>query len=211
LTLAIIRGMYSRASHYLVCSFLPLRPIDSGLAEVFSPVLREEVRAVRPTMGDHALVYLNGASAGWTRALLASRRRRFLIYGFDTAREEGNLIFRRNSVDEFLNDLGSCSYVICHGGHSLISEALHFGKPLLCYPVALLYEQWVNGQLVAEAGYGACHSPTGAMAALEAFESRLPHYRKRAAAYTTWRSETVTGRLEALILERGMPKPRREA
>ena len=99
LTLNIIRTLYSAASHYLVCSFVPMQPIDPGLTEVVPPVMREEVGGMRPAAGDHAVVYLRGTPPEWARELLAGRRRRYVIYGFDICAEEGNLSFRPNSVE----------------------------------------------------------------------------------------------------------------
>ncbi len=206
LTLGIVRALYSAASHYLVCSFVPMRPIDPHLTEVFPPVLREQVAEIRPTLADHAVVYLQGTSLRRARELLAGRRRRFLVYGFGDIAEEGNLCFRPYSAETFLADLASCAYVISNGGHNLISEALHYRKPLLCFPIGLLYEQLLNAHLLAETGYGSYHhGDAGAAGAVEAFEARLPQFRARVAEYATWDHDVVASRLEALIASRGVP------
>lgn len=44
----------------------------------------------------------------------------------------------------FLNDLRSCSGVICQAGFELPSEALHLGKKLLVKPLHRQYEQLSN-------------------------------------------------------------------
>lgn len=194
-----VRTLFSVANHYLVCSFVPMQPIDARLVEVFPPVLRQQVTMFESTDDEHVLVYLPGTSLSWVRELLSNCQRRFLIYGFDLEREEGNLTFRRHSESGFLADLASSAYVISNGGHNVISEALHYGKPLLCLPTGLLYEQFVNGYLVEESGYGAYARRNRAAAALDAFEANVPSYRKNAATYSPWGRRTIAERLEAMI------------
>ncbi len=204
LTSGIIRTLYSAASHYLVCSFAPMQPVDPELTEVLPPVLRDEVLAVAPREGDHVLVYMRDAPVAWVRSLLGGRRRRFIVYGFGIEREEGNICFRRNSPEHFLADLASCAYVVSNGGHNVISEALHYGKPLLCFPVRLFYEQLLNAHFLAEAGFGAwSEADAGAGAAVEAFEAALPQFQARAAARAPWDNRAIASRLQALMADGG--------
>jgi uncharacterized protein (TIGR00661 family) len=203
LTLGIIRGMYSTANHYVVCSFDPMRPLDPRLTEVLPPVLREDVVRIRPSSGEHAVVYLRGISPAWLRELLQGRARRFVVYGFDVEREEGNLTFRRGSDEGFLTDLSSAAYVISNGGHNLISEALYYRKPIMCFPVGLFYEQLVNAHLLAQSGCGAYHGAgPGAAAALDAFETSLPIFGSRLAARGSWDCQAIPARLRSLMSNR---------
>lgn len=203
LTLGIIRAMYSAASHYIVCSFERMQPVGPRLTDVLPPVLREDVVGIRPSTGDHAVVYLRGMSLDWIRELLRGRARRYIIYGFEFARDEGNLAFRRGSEEGFLADLASAAYVISNGGHNLISEALYYGKPLLCFPVGLFYEQLVNAHLLVQAGYGAYHqADAGAAAALDAFEANLPHFHDRIAGRGNWDRQAIPARLRAMMAGR---------
>ena len=204
MTAASVRMMYSAASHYLIYSFAKLEPVDRSTTEVFAPVLRQELDLVRPSEGEHALVYMRGASLAWLRQLLSGRKRRFVVYGFPMEKEEGNLAFLNYSADGFLADLAGCGYVISNGGNSLISEALHCGKPLLCFPIALFYEQLLNAHLLAEAGYGAYYeADAGAPAALDDFEARLPEFRKRIANAPPVDRGAIIARLQELIASRG--------
>ena len=204
LTLGIIRTMYNAATHWLVCSFAPMQPIDAASTEVLPPVLREDVTRFQASGGEHAVVYLRGASLDWVRGLLANRRRRYLVYGFDLAYEEGNLAFRRGSAENFLADLASCAYVVGNGGHNVISEALYYGKPMLCFPVGLFYEQLVNAHLLAEAGYGLYDGPdTNAAITLDKFEANLACFQAKAAARPAWDRHAIATRLEELMYSRG--------
>lgn len=204
LTLGVIRALHSAASHYLVCSFVPMQPIEPALTEVLPTVLRSEVTSVRASEGDHAVVYVRGALRDWVRGLLANRRRRYIIYGFDIEQTDDNLCFRRSSSEQFLNDLASCAYLISNGGHNAISEALHYGKPVLCFPVQLFYEQLLNAHLLAEAGYGAYGQPDSrAGAAVDAFEAHLQQFQNAAKTYAPWSHLTVASWLEAHLAKAG--------
>ena len=88
----------------------------------------------------------------------------------------------------------------------MISEALHFAKPMLCFPIRLFYEQLLNVHLLAEAGYGAYHhADGGAAAALDAFERHLPQFHARVATRVAWDQNVVASRLQKLIVSRGVP------
>jgi len=199
LTKGVIRATHMRASRYLISSFAPMQPVDAETTEIFPPVLRREVEGLSPAAGGHGLVYLYGIAPARLRQLLGGRARRFIIYGHDLEREEGNLSFRRHSVDGFLADLAGADYVISHGGHNLISEALHLGKPLLCCPIALEYEQYFNAHLLQAAGYGAAGDIRRGGAMVDDFEAALPGMARAAAAYRPWGQGTIAARLEQLI------------
>jgi uncharacterized protein (TIGR00661 family) len=82
--------------------------------------------------------------------------------------------------DAFLEDLAGCAYVVCGGSHTLISEALCLGKPVLALPVAGMFEQFLNAHYLKRSGFGD-HAPMTAFSAstLRDFESRLDSFRDR--------------------------------
>jgi uncharacterized protein (TIGR00661 family) len=77
-----------------------------------------------------------------------------MVYGFNEERTEGNLIFKKNSEAGFLDDLSSCRYVVCGGSHTLTSEALYYGKPLISFPIKNAFEQFLNAFYIDRLGYG---------------------------------------------------------
>ena len=56
------------------------------------------------------------------------------------------MCFRPFSRDGFVRDLCDCGGVICGGGFSLISEALHLGKKVLSKPIRGQAEQESNAR-----------------------------------------------------------------
>ncbi len=199
LAFAILRGLYMAASRYMVVSFAPLEPIDPAITEVYPPVVRRDLDAVTPADGDHAVVYLYGLPRAQVRRIFAGRRRRFVIYGLGIDGEEGNLSFRHHSTDGFLADLTGAAYVVSHGGHNLISEALHFRKPLIAFPIGFEYEQYFNAWQLRETGYGAFGDIRAATASIDRFEADLDRYRERLAHYRPWSQQTIAGRLDEMI------------
>ncbi len=175
----VIRHMFSQASHYLVISFFrpPLRP--GVRARLAPPLLRESVLTRRPREGGHVLVYQSISPFPDFFAFLQSLPHQVLVYGFHRNRREGNLTFKENSETGFLDDLAACRYVICAGSHTLTSEALYYGKPILSIPFQGAFEQDLNVFYLERLGYGRglTRFPPG-QDFMPRFEARLEDYQR---------------------------------
>ena len=114
------------------------------------PILRDAVRNVEPTRGDHVLVYHNDPTGvvGLIDSMRAVPEQRFIAYNFSVSESEArdlpNIEFKHPDVDGFLADLASAKAVISTAGFTLISEALYLGKPLLVMPNGGIFEQTIN-------------------------------------------------------------------
>ncbi len=171
------RTFYSQASGFLVVSFFH-PPIKKNSSYVLvHPILREVVLMQRPESGDHVVAYQGYSTFKDFLPFLKNIRRPVMVYGFDQDYRDDNLYFQRFSEDKMLSDLASCSYVICGGGHTLISEALYLGKPVMSFPVIGMFEQFLNASYVEKLGYGHCHTGLRPQPdIIESFESRLEHF-----------------------------------
>ena len=127
----VTRMMTPRAGTYLVLSFFSA-PIKRKNTFLFPPIVRREVLSIVPQTGDYALVYVT-SPAKELAALLREVRYKFVAYGFGSEGQEGNILFKKPSMDGFLRDLAGARAVIANAGFSLVSEALHLGKPYLPY------------------------------------------------------------------------------
>ncbi len=175
-TAASIRYLFSNAERFLVSSFFAPPVTDAARVELFGPVLRPPVLQVGSgpfAQGEHILVYLRGASLEAVTALLQGRQRQYVIYGFGERPATGNLIFKQPSIEGFLEDLTTAAAVLSNGGHSLLSESLHFGKPVCCVPTGMFYEQYLNAWFVEQLGYGRLLPAISQTAILDDFEARL--------------------------------------
>lgn len=149
----VCRMMTPKANAYLVTSFFTAR-LKNTRTFIVPPILRREVLKAQPTTGDAVLVYVTAPSAELA-ALLKRVRQRFICYGFGREVQDGNIQFKKPSLDTFLQDLIAAKAVIANSGFSLISEALHLGKPYLAWPMKRQFEQVFNAYYVDRMGYGA--------------------------------------------------------
>lgn len=130
--------------------------------------------------GDHVVMYLPGCDPEKICALFGSRRDECRVYGLGRLPERGNVKFLEPSREGFLQDLASAAYAVCCGGHGLLTEALLFGKPCLCFPGRLLYEQFWNCHFVQENGYGRYYSTFDlAPQIVDDFEAHLDRFAAR--------------------------------
>ena len=158
LTKAIVRAKLPGCTHYVVTSFYFPRPKPRcrERTTLVGPILRPEVMRLAPELGEHVLVYQTAhATAALVSALRAIPERTFVVYARDGGGEvAGNVIIRAFDERRFLEDLATARGVICNGGYTLMSEALHLGKPVLSLPLRHQGEQELNAAYLAELGLG---------------------------------------------------------
>ncbi len=177
--------LYDWTRHNLITSFFRPTPRQRpGITdEFFSGVVRPDLAAYTPSDHGHILVYLSIPQFPELLNTLRQINRPVLCYGAKREGTDGNITYRPYDNQAILADLASSSYAIINGGHNLICEALHFGKPVLCFPIAGLIEQFVNVHFIRELNYGDYtddHAPAPSL--FHAFEQKLPAYRRAIAA-----------------------------
>jgi uncharacterized protein (TIGR00661 family) len=183
-------ALFDFTRHHLIVSFFhpPLRRRwrrGRDQDELLPPVLRPAVTRLQPQAGDHVLVYQTSATFRPLLAPLAELKRPVIVYGYGAEAEHrrGNITFKPYDERAILEDLAGCAYAVVNGGHNLICEALYFGKPVLCFPIARLFEQFINAWHVRALGYGDFSTTRRPEPAIFArFESQLEDYRTRIAA-----------------------------
>ena len=178
LTAGAVRGLFSFARLYLVSSFFrppaPVRPTVRWAP----PLLRDDLLRRRPAHGDFVLAYQGYSTFREFARTLRAIGRPVRAYGLGPAGTDGPVEFKIPNETEFLDDLAACAYVVCGGGHTLISEALWCGKPVFSVPIRGAYEQQLNAAQLARAGFGQAVAPAGfTESALEDFERHLDDYR----------------------------------
>lgn len=192
----VTRLMTPRASAYLVISFFSA-PIRKRNTFLFPPLLRQEILRATPTDGDHILVYVTSPAPALTK-LLRSVRADFVAYGFGREGADGNIVYKKPSLDVFFSDLVSARAVIANSGFSLVTEALHLGKPYLAVPVSHQFEQIFNAYWLEKSGYGAYWEELN-KERVESFLYNLPHYRESLADYPRQGNQALLQKLDSLI------------
>lgn len=203
-TAAVIRRLYGGVTWRLVTSFFhpPLRP--GVQARLVPPLLRESVLTRHPLPGEHVVAYQSVSTFRHFLPFLRSLPRPVHVYGLGEGGRNGNLHFRPRSEEGFLDDLASCAWVVAGGGHTTISEALYFGKPVLSFPIRRHAEQYLNAFYLEKLGYGLKVSRFRPGPGLwRRFESRLEEFAGRIREGSFVGNEEIFARVAAFIDSRG--------
>jgi len=147
----VTRLMTPKADAYFVTSFFSAKPKNKR-TEFFPPILRKAVLESKPQDGEAVVVYVTSPAVQLIE-ILRGIRQTFFCYGFNREGHEGNLWFKKPSQPAFLKDLTEARAVVANSGFSLISEALHLGKPYLAWPVKHQFEQIFNAYYIDKMEY----------------------------------------------------------
>ncbi len=152
-----------RAGHSWWAQWLMRRfaPVDLPLGlhwhpyadNVLPPILH--LPALPREAGSHILVYLPFENQAEVTALLARfPEQAFVQYapGIENGRC-GNVTRHAPSVEHFKRDLATSAGVICNSGFELLSECLHWHKPVLTKPLQGQMEQVSNALALRQLGY----------------------------------------------------------
>ena len=198
---AFIAAKMSSSSHYLVTSMFDM-PATRPRTSVMRPILRPELLAARPERGEHLLVYQTFDGHSELESALRATGMECRIYGMrrDLKRDEvdGRLRHRPISEQGFIDDLASARAVVGPGGFSLMSEAIHLGKPMLSIPIAGQFEQEFNARMLAHAGWGARADAIDGDG-LPVFIDELPRFESALARRRSGSNAALLGRLDDLI------------
>jgi uncharacterized protein (TIGR00661 family) len=192
----VTKLMTPRANAYLVISFFRA-PIRKRNTFLFPPLLRRQILDATPADGDHVLVYVTSPAPALAK-IMSSVRCRFIAYGFGRDGTEGNIVFKKPSLDGFFADLVSARAVIANSGFSLVTEALQLGKPYLAVPVSHQFEQIFNAYWLQKSGYGAYWEELN-KERMESFLYNLPHYREALERYPREGNQALFDKLDTLI------------
>ena len=197
LTKTIIRAMVPRPDVSLVTAFY-FGETTNDRTFLYPPILRREVLEQQPAEGDHVLVYLTSGFESFLDELNRFRRESFLVYGYDRSDSSGALCFKPFSRDGFLRDLAAAKAVMATAGFTLISEALHLGKPYMAMPMQGQFEQQLNAFQLERLGYGKNVADVGAEA-IGDFLYRVPDYAERLRDYEAGDNRAIKDKVDELL------------
>ena len=193
----------------LIVSFYQPPVLSRYHARVVPPILRDQVLAARPTDEGHVLVYQsNSTSPELISFLKRSTRKTCYVFGYRKDEgEDGNVRFMKKSEDGFLRLLAGASYVIQGGSHTLMTESLYLGKPILTIPLKGMVEQRFNAWYLEKLGYGmqADMEKLSPMDLVK-FEARLEEFKANIAKGQFCGNETVFGLVDNFIRTRKLPE-----
>jgi len=194
----VVRSFIMRPQKYIITSYFYPEIKNKEKVSIFPPILREEILNLNPVKGDHVLVYQTSKSNLELLELLNQIDEKFILYGFDQEKVEGNITFRKFNEDQFFKDLGSCKAVIANGGFTLISESIYLKKPVLSIPVKGQFEQILNAIYLERLGYGEFHEGLN-MQIIEKFLDNLDIYNKSLKSYSQEGNKEILNEIDRQI------------
>ena len=197
ITETVIRSMIPRPDVSLVTTFY-FGGLKNDRTFLFPPILRKQVTDLEPTEGDHILVYLTSGFESFIELLPNFSREKFILYGYNEDREEGNIIYKKFSKDGFLEDLKTCRAVFATAGFTLMTESIFLKKPYLALPMQGQFEQELNGFFLERAGWG-MNLRDVREEAVGFFLYRLAEYRDRLMEIEQWDGNLIKNRLKELL------------
>jgi uncharacterized protein (TIGR00661 family) len=196
-------GADSRAA----LSFRKMEDLPEQKLVVMPPLLRAELRRLRPSQEDFILVYVlnDGYAENLAEAHLAHPELKIL--GFwdrngapETMTYRENLVFRQLDDVAFLDAMSRCKGLVSTAGFESVCEAMYLGKPVYMVPTGHQIEQHCNAIDAYLAGAGLW----GFEFDLERFLRYLPRHRFDAEPFRRWADSAerlYTALIDTLVSE----------
>ena len=122
---------------------------------IFTPVIRQQVRDQETSLQDHITVYLPAYDNERIVKVLSNiSTGEWHVFSKHTSREfrVGNLWIRPIQNELFLKSMASAKAVLCGAGFETPAEAMFLKKKLLVIPMKNQYEQQCNAAALSEMG-----------------------------------------------------------
>ncbi len=194
----VIKSYVVRPKFHILTSFFFPKVRSGKNAVIYPPVIREEIYKLKPTTGDHIIVYQTSKESVRLVQRLKSVDENFIVYGFNKDIVDENLTFKSFNEDEFYDDLASAKAVICNGGFTFISEAITLKKPIYSVPAIGNFEQTLNGFYVQKLGYGEYHEKMS-VKKIRLFLKRLDKYQNKLNNVKRYNNDAIIRELEYRI------------
>ena len=142
-------------NNYAPCSVrygFHFKPYDEN---IFSPIIRKEIRNAKNTNLGHFTVYLPAYSDKLIHKCLSKfKNTTWQVFSKHSKiqYQEDNIVFIPVNNNEFIRSLTTCDGVLCGGGFETPAEALFLNKKLMVIPMKNQHEQHHNAAALEEMG-----------------------------------------------------------
>lgn len=123
--------------------------------DIFTPVIRRQIREQNIEHGEHYTVYL----PSYDDKRLISKLSQFKDVKWEVFSKHNRKAFRSRNVsvqpihnDKFIRSMAGCAGVLCGAGFETPAEALFMNKKLLVIPMKNQYEQQLNAAALKDMG-----------------------------------------------------------
>lgn len=194
----VIKSYVVRPKYHIMTSFFFPKVKPGKNAVIYPPVIREEIYNLKPTIGDHIIVYQTSKESIKLVNRLKTLNENFIVYGFNKDKKDENLTYKSFNEDEFYEDLASAKAVVCNGGFTFITEAITLKKPIYSVPAIGNFEQTLNGFYVQKLGYGEYHEKMSPKK-LKIFLKKLDKYQNKLNKVKRYNNDGIIRELEYRI------------
>jgi len=122
---------------------------------MYTPIIRKEIRALKPTTNNHITVYLwDGINEKAVKVFKEFPKVKWHIFSKDIKREkeDENIVYKKLDNYEFAKSLASSKGTIIGAGFAGTTEALYLGKKMLAIPLKFSPEQQSNALQLEKMG-----------------------------------------------------------
>jgi len=177
------------ADRLLALSFRRMPDLPQRSLFVVPPLLRSEIKSMKPVVEDFILAYV--LNDGYANDLAAQQRSRpeVRIVGFwdrrgasEVTEVQENMVFHRLNDVAFLDAMSRCRGLMTTAGFESVCEAMYLGKPVYMMPAGRQIEQHCNAVDASVSGAGIW----GFDFDLERFLDYLPRHRAKTEAFRAW-------------------------
>lgn len=194
----VVRLFILYSNYHLITSFSDVEMKYKKNIYIFPPILRNDILNREAEEENYILVYQTSSSNKKLYYVMANMDENFIAYGFDVDKKIKNITYKKFDEKGFIRDLANCKAIIANGGFSLISEAIHLGKPILCIPLKKQCEQILNAIQLEGMGYGKFHETLNKNI-LDGFLMNVDGYKKNLEMYKRKDNSRFFNELDSLI------------
>ncbi|MDO8428080.1 MAG: glycosyltransferase family protein [Candidatus Diapherotrites archaeon] len=153
----IILKSFSSSNDLIVSSFAKPKNVKKKKYHFFYPLVRREIlelsKKIKVSHKKTSVIYLDQHILKNLEPLLVHfPERTFIIYSAVGNLKLTNVVYKKFDAQNFLADLIACDSVICHGGISMLSEAVVLHKPVYVCSDKNFFERYYNGTVLQDQG-----------------------------------------------------------
>ena len=122
---------------------------------IFTPIIRREIREIKRTEGEHYTVYLPSYSNGKLWDMLSRIENvKWEVFSKHTQTSfvRKNITVRKIDNEAFINSMAHSKGILCGAGFETPAEALYMEKKLMVIPMKGQFEQQCNAAALMEMG-----------------------------------------------------------
>lgn len=183
------------ADKILGLSFQHFEDLPKKKLFVVPPLLRDEVKKVTTSQGDHFLVYMVNPGYSTEVEAFHTKHKEQPLHCFWDKKDmpnpyviDENLHFHQLDDNHFIEKMASAKGYVTTAGFESVCEAMYMGKPILMVPVAGHYEQACNAVDAIKAGAGISSDAFD----IELLYDYLPKHEPIQARFQQWADQAAT-------------------